>query len=108
VRFFVIIIITEALHRSYSYVEAYKMIRGITGVGEGKGPYISIHDGFANVQPWAGFMTGADRMVLDVHPYFAFGGTPALDPIDSGVGPTAGGIWPEAACNRWAVNTNTR
>lgn len=28
-----------------SYLETHNMVRNITGVGEGKGPYISFHDG---------------------------------------------------------------
>ena len=55
------------------------MIRGITGVGEGKGPYIVIHDGFQGLDVWPGFMTGADRLALDMHPYLAFGGGAAMD-----------------------------
>lgn len=41
------------------------MIRGITGVGEGNGPLISIHDGFMGIDKWAGFLAGADRLGLD-------------------------------------------
>jgi len=84
------------------------MIRGIAGVGEGKGPFIAIHDGFQGLADWAGFMTGADRMALDMHPYFAFNGGPATDPIDTGTGADAGGTWPKAGCDRWAVSMNTR
>ncbi|KDR69908.1 hypothetical protein GALMADRAFT_255764 [Galerina marginata CBS 339.88] len=89
------------------YVEMYNMIRGITGVGAGKGPYIGIHDGFQGLDDWAGFMTGADRMVLDTHPYFAFSGSAATAPIDTGTGPGAGGTWPAAACDRWTSSMNT-
>jgi glucan 1,3-beta-glucosidase len=84
------------------------MIRSIGGTGAGKGPYIAIHDGFEALTTWAGFMTGADRMVLDTHPYFAFGGSTATAPIDTGTGAGAGGTWPQAACNRWASSMNTR
>jgi glucan 1,3-beta-glucosidase len=91
-----------------SYVEAYTMIREITGVGEGKGPFISIHDGFQGLKNWAGFMKGADRVALDMHPYFAFSGSPATSPIDTGTGADAGGTWPAAACDNWAASMNTR
>lgn len=84
------------------------MIRGITGTGEGNGPYISIHDGFMGLTEWAGFLTGADRITLDIHPYFAFDGNTAVSPIDTGTGADAGGIWPAAACNSWASSMNTR
>lgn len=47
------------------------MIRGITGLGAGNGPMISIHDRFAT-RHWAGFLAGADRVALDCHNYFAF------------------------------------
>jgi hypothetical protein len=91
-----------------SYVEAYNTIRGITGVGEGNGPYISIHDGFRGLPTWAGFMAGADRLSLDMHPYFAFSAQTTIDPIDTGTGAAAGGIWPARACNSWAASMNTR
>ncbi|KAH9477953.1 putative glucan 1,3-beta-glucosidase D [Psilocybe cubensis] len=84
------------------YVEAYKIIRGITGYGAGNGPYISIHDGFQTLARWPGFLQGADRVMIDSHPYMAFDGVPALDPIDTGTGPGAGGEWPQRACTRWA------
>lgn len=48
----------------YSYLQAYNMIRGITGVGEGKGPIMTIHDGFQGLSQWAGFLNGADRLAL--------------------------------------------
>jgi len=84
------------------------MIRGIAGIGAGKGPYIALHDGFQGLAAWAGFMTGADRMVIDAHPYFAFDKAPTTAPIDTGTGAGAGGTWPQAACNRWASSMNTR
>jgi hypothetical protein len=84
------------------------MIRGITGVGEGKGPFISVHDGFLGPAVWAGFLNGADRIAIDTHPYFAFAGGPATDPIDTGTGADAGGKWPAAACSNWAASMNTR
>ncbi|PPQ73542.1 hypothetical protein CVT24_007452 [Panaeolus cyanescens] len=92
------------------YVEAYKMIRNITGVGEGKGPFMSIHDGFQGFDAWTDFLNpGADRLALDQHPYFAFSGGPATAPIDTGTGSNAGGTWPQAACDRWAsVYNSTR
>jgi len=88
------------------YVEAYTMLRGITGVGAGKGFYISIHDSF-QIGNWGGFMAGADRMILDDHAYFTFGGGPATDPIDTGTGPDAGGTWPQQNCDNWAGVMNT-
>ena len=84
------------------------MIRGITGVGEGKGPYISIHDAFQGLPKWAGFLAGADRVTIDSHPYFAFDGQANTDPIDTGTGAGAGGTWPETACNAWGPSMNTR
>lgn len=53
-----------------SYYQAYQMIRGITGIGEGKGPFIAIHDGFdgpgAGHLAWAGYLAGADRIAVSV------------------------------------------
>jgi len=77
--------------------QAYKIIRSITGVGEGKGPIISIHDGFAAVSSWYGFLAGADRLALDTHPYFAFSG--------SNDSPLASYI--PQPCNSWAPDVNT-
>lgn len=83
------------------------MIRDITGVGAGHGPYISIHDGF---QPtgWAGFLTGSDRIILDTHPYFAFNGGSNTEAIATGTGDDAGGPWPARACNGWAGELKNR
>ncbi|KAJ7624666.1 glycoside hydrolase family 5 protein [Roridomyces roridus] len=90
------------------YLEAHDMIRGITGYGEGNGPYISIHDGFDGVPNWAGFLQGSDRIILDTHPYFAFDGSPNDAPIATGTDPSnAGGIWPKQACNAWGPSINT-
>lgn len=47
-----------------SYLRAHDTIRGITGYGEGHGPYISIHDGFVGLSQWSGFLTGSDRILL--------------------------------------------
>ncbi|KAK7471944.1 hypothetical protein VKT23_000050 [Stygiomarasmius scandens] len=88
------------------YLEAYNIIRGITGIGEGKGPYISIHDGFAGLGAWSNFLRGADRFILDTHPYLAFGGGPNDDPIATGLGADAGGIWPKQACDTWGPGVN--
>ena len=60
------------------YLEVYEMIRGITGIGAGKGPMIVFHDGFVPYATpiadggWNGFLIGADRMALDSHPYICF------------------------------------
>ncbi|KAG6849606.1 hypothetical protein H0H93_006963 [Arthromyces matolae] len=89
------------------YLQAHTIIRGITGFGEGNGPYIAIHDGFQPLDTWAGFLSGSDRVILDTHPYVAFDGGSATSPIDTGTGSDAGGTWPTTACNRWAANVNT-
>ncbi|KAF5381908.1 hypothetical protein D9757_007571 [Collybiopsis confluens] len=89
------------------YLEAHDMIRGITGLGEGHGPFISIHDGFAGVTTWDGFLVGSDRINLDTHPYFAFSGDPNDSPIATGLGADAGGIWPAQACNAWGPGINS-
>jgi len=63
------------------------MIRDITGIGEGNGPFITFHDGFTgtpvrNVTSggWLGWMPGMDRVALDTHPYLCFS-TPNNDGI---------------------------
>jgi glucan 1,3-beta-glucosidase len=90
----------------YSYLETHDMIRNITGIGSGHGPYISIHDGFTGLSPWADYMPGSDRMILDTHPYFAFGGGTNTEPISNGTGSGAGGVWPGMACSSWATDMN--
>ncbi|KAG8761027.1 hypothetical protein FRC14_000136 [Serendipita sp. 396] len=79
------------------YLEAYKQIRSITGIGEGKGPMISIHDGFLAFTEWNTFLTGADRLSLDTHPYFAFDG-----PNDAALE-----TFIPRPCSRWAGAINT-
>ncbi|KAI5479242.1 glycoside hydrolase family 61 protein [Pseudohyphozyma bogoriensis] len=60
------------------YLETYNLLRGITGTGAGNGAYIVFHDGFTTQNAtvaaggWNGFLPGADRMVLDSHPYLCF------------------------------------
>lgn len=58
------------------YLETHDMIRGITGYGEGHGPWISVHEAFLGPQAWYGFLqgggTGPDRMSLDLHQYTCF------------------------------------
>lgn len=78
------------------YYEAYKMIREITGLGEGKGPWIVFHDGFMGGDAWSDFLRGADRISLDTHPYIAFG-SQNQDPMDEQ-------IWKPCS---WAETTNT-
>ncbi|ODN81033.1 hypothetical protein L202_03131 [Cryptococcus amylolentus CBS 6039] len=54
------------------YYQAYELIRGITGYGAGNGPIVLIHEAFSGVAAWSGFLSGADRLGLDQHPYLAF------------------------------------
>ena len=85
------------------------MIRSITGVGAGNGPFISLHDGFLGVGSWAGFLPGSDRVMLDTHPYFAFNGQPNGEPVNTpadGDASQLGGKWPLAACNGWGASLN--
>ena len=77
-----------------SYLEAHRIIRNITGVGAGHGPYISIQGGelFFHSRLYGFFLTsshpgnndlqgyvGSDRFALEQHPYFAFDGAGAVD-----------------------------
>jgi len=89
------------------YLEAHNIIRGITGIGEGKGPFIAIHDGFMGLDSWAGFLTGSDRIALDTHPYFAFSGQANNQPITTQAADgKPGGIWPAQACTAWGPGVN--
>ncbi|KAJ7843740.1 glycoside hydrolase family 5 protein [Mycena olivaceomarginata] len=63
------------------YLEAYTMIRAITGLGAGQRALISIHDGFH--------------------------GNPQNAPIATSEDPSdAGGQWPRLACTSWASSLN--
>ncbi|KAH9936894.1 glycoside hydrolase [Epithele typhae] len=74
------------------YLQAHDMIREMTGIG--KGAYIVIHDGFQGTGSWADFLPGSDRIILDTHPYVAFGGD-FNHPLD---------FWPQTGCI--AFNSN--
>ncbi|KAJ7683958.1 glycoside hydrolase superfamily, partial [Mycena rosella] len=65
------------------YLEAHTMIRGITGYGEGNGPYIAIHDGFQSLA--SGLISSKDTAPIAVND-------------DNG---NPGGKWPTQACNAW-------
>ena len=77
------------------YIEMHDMMRNITGLG--KGPWISIHDGFQPLEQWVDFLPGSDRIALDSHPYFAF-----ATPLDST--PLSGQV--QRPCARWAARFN--
>ncbi|KAF8163175.1 glycoside hydrolase superfamily [Crassisporium funariophilum] len=86
----------DALSRFY--MEAYNIIRTAGGIGEGKGPYVSLHDGFFSRDEWVNVIPNADRVSLDTHPYLCFGGQSA-SPMSSYV---------NTPCSSWgnAVNTS--
>ncbi|KAJ7284148.1 glycoside hydrolase family 5 protein [Mycena rebaudengoi] len=88
------------------YLQVHDMIRSITGYGQGNGPYIAIHDGFQPTSIWANFLQGSDRIILDGHPYFSFGGvdTSPMAVLDDKGNP--GGKWPTQACNAWGPAIN--
>ncbi|KAI0082781.1 exo-beta-1,3-glucanase [Panus rudis PR-1116 ss-1] len=77
-------------------LEAYNIVRTASGTGEGNGPIISFHEGFAGLDKWAGFFTNSDRTSLDIHPYIAFGGQSA-DGYDART---------NTPCDSWAANQN--
>ncbi|KAG2187283.1 hypothetical protein INT44_004968 [Umbelopsis vinacea] len=54
------------------YLDSYDAIRNVTG--EGKGPYLTYHEGFIGLPKWKGFMpnTTFDRTVLETHTYLIF------------------------------------
>ncbi|CCA73562.1 related to EXG1-exo-beta-1,3-glucanase (I/II), major isoform [Serendipita indica DSM 11827] len=77
------------------YAEAYKIIRGIGGNGNGNGPVISIHEAFYGLGGWTDFLPGADRLALDQHTYLVFG--PLINQ------PPA--AFPAIACTQWSAAT---
>ncbi|KAF9644373.1 hypothetical protein BDM02DRAFT_3122006, partial [Thelephora ganbajun] len=88
-------------------LEVYRIMREITGVGEGKGPYIILSDGLNGLDLWVGLFPNADRVALDTHPYFAFNGEPNTEPINvPAPDGKMGGIWPGRACTSWKDTMN--
>lgn len=79
-----------------SYLEAYKIVRNAGGVGEGKGPFISYHEGFQGLSRWDGTFVNSDRTSMDVHPYLCFGPQSA-DGYDK---------YANTPCTAWAANQN--
>ncbi len=39
-------------------------MRGITGIGEGNGPFMVVHDGFQGLNTWYGLLPGSDRIAM--------------------------------------------
>ncbi|WRT66567.1 uncharacterized protein IL334_003526 [Kwoniella shivajii] len=79
------------------YLQAHQIIRDITGIGAGNGPYLSMHDGFLGVTSWYDFAPGMDRVVLDQHNYMVFQDQPTGDLDQLKIKP----------CQWWAKSTNT-
>ncbi|GMK54507.1 hypothetical protein CspeluHIS016_0110930 [Cutaneotrichosporon spelunceum] len=96
------------------YLASIDMIRGITGSGAGNGPLVAFHDGFQGPANWAGFLSGADRLVMDQHPYLAFSG-PNQNPWEQQTGQACswgGGIndtsssWGIMISGEWSLAIN--
>jgi glucan 1,3-beta-glucosidase len=80
-----------------SYLDAYNIIRNAGGIGEGNGPFISIHDAFFPRNQWVGVMPNADRVALDSHPYICFGGQSSA----------AMSTYAQTPCTTWGGPVNT-
>jgi glucan 1,3-beta-glucosidase len=80
-----------------SYGQAYNVVRAASGIGQDKGPFISFHEGFEGLANWAGFMTNADRLAMDVHPYVCFT-TQSSNPMSSYI---------QTPCSAWGSQINT-
>ncbi|KAG8998341.1 hypothetical protein FRB90_012316 [Tulasnella sp. 427] len=78
------------------YLEVHDMMREITGRGQGKGPFISIHDSFRGLAAWKDLLPGHDRIALDVHPYLIF--------VNVDRTPLASQI--NKPCRSWATDMN--
>lgn len=85
----------DALSRYY--LQAYTNVREASGIGEGKGPFVSFHDGFLGLEQWAGFLPNADRTALDQHTYLCF-----TSQSDSPMSTYA-----QTPCSAWAQGVNT-
>ncbi|CAE6452954.1 unnamed protein product [Rhizoctonia solani] len=79
------------------YLEMHDMMRNLTGPG--KGPWISLHDGFdfASVTA-ASFMPGADRVAVSSHLYFSFATPLNPAPLERQT---------QLPCTQWANRFNT-
>ncbi|KDQ11932.1 glycoside hydrolase family 5 protein [Botryobasidium botryosum FD-172 SS1] len=66
------------------YYQAHQIIRKAGGIGEGSGPWISMHNAWLGADTWANFMPGGDRLALDSHPYFTFD-NPLAPPLSAHV-----------------------
>jgi len=73
------------------YFAAYNVVREASGIGEGMGPVIAFHDAFEANSDWNGFLGQPDRICIDTHPYFAFGGQ-STTPVSS-FAPLACSVW---------------
>ena len=95
----VFVFLPRSLTRRFacSYYQAHNIIRNITGIGEGHGAWIVIHDGFNPTSNYTGYLEGSDRIALDTHPYLCF--QPLLDE-----GPNA---YAQQPCPTWAARINT-
>lgn len=78
-------------------MQAYEIVRTASGIGAGKGPYVLYHDGFYELSQWAGFLTGADRIAIDNHPYICFGGQ-SSEPYSARL---------TVPCDTWGADVNT-
>ena len=80
-----------------SYLEAYNIVRNAGGVGQGNGPFISLHDGFMSRSSWVNVFPNADRLTLDTHPYLCFGSQSSA----------AMSTYAQTPCQAWANAVNT-
>ncbi|THU78854.1 glycoside hydrolase family 5 protein [Dendrothele bispora CBS 962.96] len=106
-------IVNEALINSIGldqmtsfYLRAHTMIREITGTGKGNGPFIAIHNGLIPGSSWDDFLAGSDRIMMDQHPYFAFGGQNTNPIATDASDMKPGGTWPAQACRTWGSETD--
>jgi aryl-phospho-beta-D-glucosidase BglC (GH1 family) len=79
------------------YMQAYSNVREASGVGKGKGPFVSFHEGFLGLPKWADYLPNADRLAVDTHPYLCFGGQSAAT-MDT---------YANTPCTTWGAQINT-
>ena len=80
-----------------SHLQAYNEVREVSGIGEGNGPWVVLHEGFLGLSEWAGVYPNADRMALDIHQYICFD-QQSTDPYSARL---------TVPCSTWAVPQNT-
>ncbi|EAU89575.2 exo-beta-1,3-glucanase [Coprinopsis cinerea okayama7 len=89
------------------HLRAYDLIRRMV-TGFKAGPYIAVSGSLLPIDVWneTPVLPGADRVILDVHPFIAFEGINTSSIVNMAVDGERGGIWPKMVCDMWGPAFN--